>query len=245
MSIHYNQRIDYRDISKITTGTGWYNIVIDRACIPVYINQDYDGGGWCLVLANRINTGGMNNLTFTDAIHTANYRTGGSGANTANTVVPPNARTGNALSNYNVWMGLRYWRFLSGRATADKMTIVNFVSPTVGIGLNNTHTKRYRWSSNYFGPSFEFSGVSGLSDETSTGAPGMYSYHAVNSFSITTYDMDRDPYGSNCSTMYNNNPFWYGACWAGNWFAGGGYADAPFWAGSGADYHNYGAVYIK
>jgi hypothetical protein len=65
-------------------------------------------------------------------------------------------------------------------------------------------------------------GVTAISDETGTGSPGFYSYHAANGFSLTTYDNDQDVYGANCSNLYNNNPFWYGACWSGNYFAGGG-----------------------
>jgi len=63
---------------------------------------------------------------------------------------------------------------------------------------------------------------------------------------LTTYDNDQDAYGSgNCSTFYNNNPWWYGACWSGNYFAGNGYQDAPYWDSSTTDYHQYGAIYIK
>ena len=244
MAVHYGSRVDYRDISKIKSGSGWYGVAFGGEVIPLYINQDYDGGGWILVLANRINTGGMNNLYFNDALNTANYRTGGS-ANGANTVCYPKAVIGSSLSNYNVFIGLKFWRLLSGRVTSNKMTIVQFVSPTSGMSLSGTHTKRYRWQADFFGPTFNFTSASGVSDETGTGAPGFYSYHAANSFSFSTYDQDRDAHGGNCSSYYNNNPWWYGGCWSGNYFAGNGYADGPYWDSSGSDYHNYGAVYIK
>jgi hypothetical protein len=128
------------------------------------------------------------------------------------------------------------------------MTIVQFVSGTNGTRLGSTgsHNKRYRWSSTGFSNLYAFQGVTALSDETSTGSPGMYSFHAANGYNLSTYDMRQDTYGgSGCSAMYNNNPFWYNACWSGNWFAGGGYADAPYWTSSGGDYYQYGAVYIK
>lgn len=243
MAAHYGARVDYRDISKIRSGTGWYNVAFGGETIPLYINQDYSGGGWVLVLANRINTGGMNNLTYNNAINTANYRTGGS-ANSTNTVCYPNKSSpGVALSNYNVWIGLKFWRLLSGRVTANKMTMVQFVATTAGTSLTGTHTKRYRWQSDFFGERFQFVNAAGVTDETGTGAPGMYSYHAANAFHLYTYDTPTSP--NACATYYNNNPWWYGSCWSGNYFGGGGYQDAPYWDSSGADYHNYGAVYIK
>jgi hypothetical protein len=247
MAVYYNNSISYTEISKLTSGSGWYNIRFGVETIPVYIDQSYSGGGWCLVLANRGSTGGMNNLTHHDAVHNANYRTGGSNQGSNIRCRPNSNNPGLALSNYNVWIGTKYWNFLSGRLTSGKITIVQFVSTTNGTALSATgsHTKRYRWQANHFTNGFYWSGATAISDETTTGAPGFYSYHAANSFGLTCYDYDVDTYGSNCSTLYNNNPWWYGNCWSGNYFAGNGYADAPYWDGSGGDYHQYGAVYIK
>lgn len=241
MAIHYGGR--YTDISKITGPSGWYNILIDGSNVPVYIDQSYDGGGWVCVLANRAYTAGMNNLSYYNAINTPNYRTGGTnnGTNT-NVTVPTKLGT---LANYNIWVGLKYWKYLSGRLTTNKMTIVQFVSTTNGTALNGSHNKRYRWRSSFFNGTYGFNNVEALSDETSTGAPGMYSYHAANNFNLSTYDLDQDINGGNCATYYNNNPWWYGGCWDGNYFPGGGYQDAPYWVSSGGDYWQYGAVYIK
>jgi hypothetical protein len=247
LAIFYNNSVDYRDLSKITSGSGWYNVRCEQETIPVYIDQSYSGGGWCLVLANRGQTGGMNNLTHYNAVHTANYRTGGSNQGTNTTCFPNSSSPGTALSNYNVWIGTKYWNFLSGRVTSGKITVVQFVAATNGVALSSTgsHTKRYRWQANQFTNGFYWGGVAAISDETSTGAPGFYSYHAANGYGLTTYDYDIDQNGGNCSTYYNNNPWWYGSCWDGNYFAGNGYADNPYWSGSGGDYHQYGAVYIK
>ena len=96
-----------------------------------------------------------------------------------------------------------------------------------------------------FGSGYAFSGATGISDETGTGSPGFLTYHAANGFVLQTSDNYNLPPSYGCALWYNNNPFWYGYCWSGNFFAGGGYADAPYWDGSGGDYHNYGAVYIK
>jgi hypothetical protein len=125
--------------------------------------------------------------------------------------------------------------------------VVQFVATSaVALGSTGSHTKRYRWRFDNFNSTYAIVGATAIADETSTGSPGFYSYHAANGFNLSTYDNDQDAYGGgNCSTFYNNNPFWYGGCWSGNYFAGGGYADAPYWDGAGGDYHNYGAVYIK
>jgi hypothetical protein len=245
MAVFYGGQ--YKSVADIQGPSGFYNILLDGVNVPVYVDQGYSGGGWVMVLANRINTGGMNNLTYENAVQNCNYRTGGSGANTANTVVNPTSKL-SGLANYNAWIGLRHWRRLAGRATANKITVVQFVSATAGTTLTNTaaHTKRYRWQFDNFTSLFAFSGVAAVSDETGTGAPGFYGAHAAAGSTLTTFDRDQDSNGGNCATYYNNNPFWYNSCWSGNWFAGGsGYADAPFWDSSGSDFHNYGAVYIK
>jgi len=130
--------------------------------------------------------------------------------------------------------------------TSDKVTIVQFVATSNGTALSGTHTKRYRWRFDSWNSEYAFVGAAVVSDETGTGQPGMYSYHASNTqFGLTTYDQDNDTYGTNCSAFYNSNPWWYGACWSGNYFAGGSHGDRPFWTGSSTDYHQYGAIYIK
>lgn len=244
MGLQYGPR--YNSVSEITGPSGFYSIKFGSEYATVYVDQTYDGGGWVCVMANRINTGGMSNLTYANAVNTCNYRTGGS-SNTSGPVVDPSTPL-SGLSNYNIWIGTKYWELLGKRVNSSYVTVVQFVASTSGTALGSTgsHSKRYRWRFNNFTSTYGFSGAAGVSDETSTGAPGMYDYHALNGFSLTTYDNDQDANGGgNCSTYYNNNPFWYGYCWSGNWFAGGGYADAPYWASSGPDYHNYGAIYIK
>ena len=243
MGLIYGPR--YNKVSDITGPSGFYSIKLGNEYATVYVDQSYDGGGWVCVLANRINTGGMSGLTYSNAINTCNYRTGGS-ANSAGPVVHPSTPL-SGLSNYNIWIGTKYWEMLGKRLNSSYITVVQFVAGTAGTALSSTgsHTKRYRWRFNNFTSTYGFSSVAAISDETSTGSPGMYSYHAANGFSLTTYDNDQDVNGGNCATYYNNNPFWYGSCWDGNWFAGGSYADAPYWSGSGNDYYTYGAVYIK
>ncbi len=241
MAFFYGGR--YTDPAKITGPSGFYNILVNGDNVPVYINQEYDGGGWVCVLANRRDTAGLNNLTYNNAVNSCNYRSGGTSNGTNTTVVPTSKLT--SLADYNIWIGLKYWAQLAGRVTSGKITVVQFVATTNGTALNGSHTKRYRWRFDGFNSTYGMTGATAISDETATGAPGFYNYHAVNSFSLTTYDLDQDTNGGNCATYYNNNPFWYGTCWSGNYFAGGGYADAAHWDGSSTDNHQYGAVYIK
>ena len=236
MGINYNGR--YNSVSEITGPSGWYWINTNLGPVQTYVDQSYDGGGWALVIANRWNTGGMRNLTYSNATTNSNFTTDGSN------YLPIGSKLG-GLSNYNVWIGTNFWSTLSGRVTSNKVTVVQFVANSFGVPLSATgsHTKRYRWRFDNFNATYAMSNATAISDETATGAPGLYSYHAANAFNLTTYDNDQDAYGSsNCSVSYGNNPWWYGACWSGNYF---GYDNGPYWDSSGADTHNYGAIYIK
>jgi len=237
MAIHYGGK--YNSIKEITGPSGFYTINCDGEPAHVYVNQEYDGGGWVCVLQNRKDTGGMSNLNYGDAVNSSNYRkTDGS-----NNVVAPANLSG--LPNYNVFLGTKFWKYFGYRADVSYITVVQYVSSTYGAPLNQTgvHTKRYRWKFGSFGSSYGFQSVSAVNDETGTGSPGMYSYHAANGYNLTTYDQDQDVYSaSNCAREYNNNPFWYGACWSGNFW---GYGNAPYWDSSGSDNHNFGAIYIK
>jgi hypothetical protein len=244
MGIHYNAY--YTSVSQIKGPSGFYNIDIlgDGNRQFLYVNQDYDGGGWVCVLANRLNTGGMKNLTYSNAVNSVNYRSGTSDA--TNAVSEPISGS-KSLADHNIWVGTKFWSALSNKVTSGKITVVQFVSTTNGTALNGSHTKRYRWRFSSFNGTYGMNSPEAVSDETATGAPGFYSYHAANGFNLTTFDNDQDAYGANCSSLYNNNPWWYGACWSGNYFGGygSGYQDGPYWDSSGADYHQYGAVYIK
>jgi hypothetical protein len=237
----------YTSVSQVTGPTGWYPIRLSSGTAMVYINQDYDGGGWVLAAANRINTGGMTNLDYYDAVNSCNYR------NSQNQV---QVTTSTSLNDVNGFVGVAYWQELAGRVTSNRITVVQYVATSiVGLNVTASHTKRYRWRGSFsnatytFGtPTFNWANVEAISDETGTGSPGFYNYHAANGFALTTFDNDHDTNGGNCATYYSNQGFWYGGCWSGNIWGGGPsnyYADAYYWDSSGGDYHNYGAVYIK
>lgn len=233
MAVHYNGR--YNSVSEIVGPSGWYMINTSLGPVQTYVNQEYDGGGWCLVIANRMSTGGMRNLTYSNAVNSSNFTTNGADYISLGTKL-------SGLSNYNVWIGTKFWSLLAGRVTSGKITVVQYVASSFGVGLNGSHAKRYRWRFDSFSATYAFNSPTAISDETSTGSPGLYNYHASNGYSLSTFDQDQDVYGSNCSAAYGNNPWWYGACWSGSYF---GYDNGPYWQSSGADNHQYGAIYIK
>ena len=240
MATFYGGR--YNSVSEIKGPSGWYWINTGYGPVQVYVDQTYDGGGWVLALANRALQGAMTNLKYVDAVGSCNIRTN------YNTIVSPSSKL-SALSNYDVWLGTQFWSTLTGRVTSSKITVVQFVSGTNGtaLGATGSHNKRYRWRFDNFNATYGMVGTVSISDETATGVPGLYSYHALNGFSLTTYDVDQDTLGTNCSTQYANTPWWYGACWSGHYFvgAGSGYTNYPNWHSAGTQLYQYGAVYIK
>jgi hypothetical protein len=236
----------YNNVSEVQGGTGFYRIKTSLGTIPVFIDQDYDGGGWVMVLANRGLTAGMNNLTYNNAINTANYRKNGTN-NATNDIADTSGRELIRLgyNNVNAWIGLKYWSELAGRVTANSIKVVQYVH-TSTVPLSGTHTFRSSWTTSGFSSTYGFQSVSNVTNIVGGVTPGFYS-HASSGNYLTTFDNDQDANGGNCSTYYNNNPWWYSSCWTGNYFAGGGsHNDKPYWTGSSSgNAYNYGAVYIK
>lgn len=184
-------------------------------CDFTYDNQRV----WVLVLANRAGTSSMNNLTYTNATSA-----------TINTV-----GTYNSSLVFNLWVGLDYWKHLGN-------TICQIVAGSP-MNLTSTPSKRARWKFNGFTSTYAFIHPRDMTVDIGD-TPGWYSYHALNGYTLSTYD-NANGNTCGCSAQYNNNPWWYGCCWDGNYFAGGGYQNAPYWSGSGADYFNYGAAYLS
>lgn len=202
---------------------------------PLYLwcDMNYDGGGWALVLANcRAGTftgapgsNGIGALRYEQVVHNNNIN-----------------GTYTNLLQFRQFVGVKYWPALG-------LNAAQFCSTTTAT-LSNTaaHTKRYRWRYTGMTSLYAFTGGAAVSDETGTGSPGFYSHNVAGGYNLTTTDRDQDSYGANCANLYGGTPNWYSACWSGNPWGGGnggGYADAPFWDGSGSDNHNYMAIYLK
>jgi hypothetical protein len=223
-----------------SAATGWYWIAAGNDVGRFWVDMTYSGGGWVLVMNNRSGNGGVNNLTYVDATKKViNFRSTSStspGVNYGNHYTP---------NNFNLWVGLDAWKSIIDANSSFKK-IAYFVSTSYQtLGSTSSHTYRSSWSWTGWSSTYAMQGASSLSNEVGGVTPGWYGYHIANGFSLTTYDLDQDTNGGNCATYYNNNPFWYGSCWDGNFFAGGGYNDKPNWNGAGTNEHNYGAVYIK
>lgn len=249
MGQHYGKKAyTQADIATIAGNgdTGWYNFKIGTANIPVYIDQDYDGGGWVCVLANRKNTAGMNNLNYYDALYSANYRHGGSTNATNEKGMPSTSRATLGLADVNIWIGLSYWGFFGYRKESGYINIVQYMAGTNGIALNDTsnHSERHRWKfTNFNNANWSFEGETSVANDVGSNS-GMYSAHT--SAALSAFDADNDTNSGSCSSYYNNNPWWYTSCWSGNMFAGGSYADGPHWTSSNsANSRQYGAVFIK
>ena len=175
---------------------------------------------WVMVIANRTGTGAVGSLTY---------------ANATNPVVNT-VGTYNSSLGFNLWVGLKYWPYLGN-------TVNQYVYSSA-TSLSGTHTKRSRWKFNGFSSTYAFIHPRDITNDVGGTTPGLYAYHAVNSYSLTTYDNDQDAYGSNCSANYGNNPWWYGACWDGNYF-GFSQSDNVHWSGSSGDQHAYGAIFLS
>ena len=220
-----------------SAATGWYWIAAGNDVGRFWVDMSYSGGGWVLVLNNRTGNGGMPSLSYVDATtKVINFRS------TSSTSPGVNYGEHYTPNNFNLWVGLDAWKSIIDANSSFKK-IVFFVSTSYRtLGDTGNHTKRSSWSWTGWSSTYALQGASSLSNEVGASTPGWYNYHIANGYSLTTFDRDQDAYGSNCSTSYNNAPWWYGACWSGNIW---GYDGAPYWESSGADYHNYAAAYIK
>ena len=210
--------------------TGWYWLTVDGSVNLYWIDMDYDGGGWVLVANNRLNTANIGTSAGTYAASTTGF------------ITKDTYGLGTNPKDFNLWVGINKWNTIA--AASGQRKFVFFVSSNIGckLGLTSFHTKRARWTWTGWNSAYAWQGVSNYTTELGGGTPGLYSYHIANNGSFTTYE------SGGCPTSYGNTPFWYVGCWSGNFWGGGSsgsYADGPFWDGSGGDYHNYGAYYVK
>jgi hypothetical protein len=185
-----------------------------------YVNFDFDSTrAWVMVIANRQGTGAVGSLTY---------------ANATNPVINT-VGTYNSSLGFNLWVGLQYWPYLGN-------TLCQYVSPSA-TGLSGSHSKRSRWKFSGWSSTYAFLYPRGIVNDVGGSTPGLYAYHATNGYSLSTYNNDQDAYGSNCSANYGNNPWWYGACWDGNYF-GFDQNGAVYWSGSSGDNYPYGAIFL-
>jgi hypothetical protein len=213
--------------------TGWYWLNVNGITSQFWVDMTYDGGGWVLVLNNRRNNGGMSNLTYYNATKTNVNFTGSYGLQ-------------NTPANFNMLAGLNAWKTIADETSGSNTVVMFTAGQYRTLGDTGNHSRRARFTWTGWSATYAWQGASGYTNEAGATTAGLWSYHIANGYSFSTFDVDQDAYGPNCSTLYNNNPWWYGACWDGNFFAGGsGYQDAPYWSGSAGDYYEYGAIYVR
>jgi hypothetical protein len=214
--------------------TGWYWLMCNGTPKQFYVDMDFEGGGWILVASKNIN---VTTPGWTYAQSAQGYDHLGSTGFVIGTTDPKTNTT---------WVGLNAWNALTTANNAGKNFI--YLTASSAIPLSGTPARRTRWKWTGWSGTFQWTGVNSLVNDVGGVTPDLYAYSIVNNYGFTTYDVKNDVYTSNCASSYNNAPWWYGACWSGNIWGGNGiasYGNAAYWTGSGTDYYNYGAMYIK
>jgi hypothetical protein len=217
-----------------TSGMYWLNPG-NLGANKFYIDfTTYPGKPMVMVISNRLNNGnGVQSLTY---------------ANATNSVVT-SVGTYDGNRDFNLWVGLSYWRYLGNwiyQGVKGYQTSYTAGTHNVTFG-NMDQSAKFKfsgWSSTYaFTWGSNYTNITG-----SYGTSGLYNYHVTNGYSLTTTDNNQDPWGGgNCSNNYSGEPWWYGACWDGSYFGGGpsgGYQNGPYWNGSVSNYFAYGAIYV-
>ena len=208
--------------SGASTGNGLYTIDPDGtgSLAPITTYCDMANGGWTLVLLNSPYSVPPQ-PSWSDAIN-------------FNSVM--GNQTGNLNGDYDQLVGLGYWNYLGNELRAETGSSSSSIShrATYNFSLN---------SGNYYSIalSTEAIPIGGTS-------PGLKYFSAANSYGFTTYEADHDVYSANCANSYGQTPWWYGACWDGNFWGGGtsgSYQNKPFWTGASTDYYDWGAIWVR
>jgi len=185
-----------------------------------FCDMTTDGGGWTLVLLNNMGVTGCPRPYWNDVVNSVNLI----------------GSLSSDITSFDLFLGVRNWNLLGTVARLDMGTSPSSLS----------HRAYYNFSlneGNFY--ALMMSSESITINTEGTASPGMYTYH--NGRPLTTRDADHDSFGSNCSNNSGQSAWWYGACWSGSFWGGGGaaYQDAPYWTGNGTEYFNYGSIWLK
>lgn len=213
--------------------TGWYWINVDGTPQQFWVDMDYDGGGWVLVATHTINVG-LTSTTWAESTTGTGYVQKAGGWTPG--VTDPRSTT--------VLLPLHYWPKLSSANGNSAYKVMAHTYTSNGVSPASS-SMRSRWTFTGWDSLYRWQGAANLSNEVGGTSPGVWTYHIANSYPWSAYDADYDANSTNCAANYNNHPFWYGACWDGNWYGGGTYQNAWYWTGSSGAYYAYGAAYVK
>lgn len=216
--------------------TGWYWIKVNGVPYQFWVDNTYDGGGWVLVLSRIVNVS-IPSVTYaagttgTDIIASSGFVRGTTDQRNYTTFVPLNVWSAIPLANGNT----------------NKKFMMHTASSAGSPGSSDQRRSRWTWGG--WSSTYVWNNTLSLSNEIGGETPGLWNYHIANGYNFTTYDTDQDVYTSNCSSVYANAPWWYGACWDGSPWGGNStgaqYGNIFHWTGSGTNTYNYGAMYVK
>lgn len=179
-----------------------------------------DGGGWTLVLLSNAGVAKCPRPYWNEVVDSINY----------------NGTISTDLTSFDLFLGVKYWNLIG-----TEMRLEMGASPTT-----LSHRAYYDFSldeSNFY--SLDMSNESVTINTEGTASPGMFTYH--NGRALSARDADHDAFSSSCSANYNGSAWWYGNCFSGSFWGGGGeiLQDAPYWTDSGSEYFSYGAIWLR
>ncbi|MBN2215532.1 MAG: T9SS type A sorting domain-containing protein [Bacteroidales bacterium] len=190
------------------------------APFQAYCDMTTDGGGWTLVLLSNASVSTCPQPYWDQVVNDMNYK----------------GTLSSDITSFDLFLGVKYWNDLGTQMRLD-----------MGAGPGSlSHRALYDFSlneSNYYALSMSNEQITIHTE--GTGSPGMYTYH--NGRPLSTRDADHDAYSSSCSNTFNKAAWWYGSCWSGSFWGGGGATsqDAPYWTASGTEYFDYGSIWLK
>ena len=124
------------------------------------------------------------------------------------------------ITTFDMFMNVSYWNLLG-----DSARLEMGASPS-----SLSHRTYYDFSldeDNYYALNMS-NEVIEINTE-GTASPGIYTYHNLRP--LSTRDADHDAYGGSCANNYYESAWWYGSCFTGSFWGGGGegsFLDGPY-----------------